>query len=234
MRLVPDSSGTNEQVFFPDRDVMTSGSLQMVLPAASLPSNAPFAVDADGNGVYEESLAPAAVLTSSATAPVIPEPYPWEIRVSTPVTATANETVTVTIPSGGDTTWQWQAASAESWLVAQNTSGGAPATVTATLASLTQPIGVHTGTLTITLSSGGYDVDYPIRVQLTVDGWCANGLPYDVNCDDQVNVADVQAVADAWNTEVGHPAYSQNVDLDRNGRVDIRDMQLEVVGWGSG
>ena len=109
--------------------------------------------------------------------------------------------------------------------------GTAPATVTATLASMTQPIGIHTGTLTITLSSGGYAVDYPIRVQLTVDGWCANGNPYDVNCDGLVNVSDVQAVADAWNTGVGHPAYGQNYDLDRNGRVDIRDVQLEVVGW---
>ncbi len=231
MRLVPDSSGTNEQVFFPDRDVAIGGSLQMVLPAASLPSNAPFAVDADGNGIYEDLLAPSAVLTSSATVPVVPEPHPWDIRVSTAVTATTNPTITVTIPSGGDTTWQWQAAADVAWITPQTLNGTAPATVTATLASLTQPIGVHTGTLTITLSSGGYQVDYPITVQLTVDGWCANGSPYDVNCDGQVNVLDVQAVAGAWNTAVGHPAYSQNYDLDRNGGVDIRDVQLEVVGW---
>jgi hypothetical protein len=85
------------------------------------------------------------------------------------VTDTANQQVEVIVPAA-DAIWQWQASADVPWITPGTSSGQTPAVVTATLASTTLPAGVYTGTLTIALSYGSYEVDYPVTIRLTVSG----------------------------------------------------------------
>ena len=169
VRVIPDQNGTNEQVFFPDQTVATGGSLQLLLDAAGTPSSEPLDVDADGDGIYEDSLPPLDFLTSTQTGPALPEPYPWDIQVTAAVTDTVDKQIEITIPAV-DTTWQWEASSGSAWITPLASAGQSPATVAATLASTTLPAGIYTGTLDIVLSHGDYQVTYPVTVRLTVTG----------------------------------------------------------------
>ncbi len=56
-------------------------------------------------------------------------------------------------------------------------------------------------------------------------------LQWDVNCDGPVNLLDVQLVAGAWNNPA---AYQAAYDHDHNGRVDIIDVQRQVIHWPTG
>lgn len=56
-------------------------------------------------------------------------------------------------------------------------------------------------------------------------------LQWDVNCDGPVNLLDVQLVAGAWNNPA---AYQVAYDHDHNGRIDIIDVQRQVIHWPTG
>jgi hypothetical protein len=169
VRVIPDSAGLTEQALFPDQTVALNGSLRVLLDSAGAPSTAPLEVDGDGDGDYEGLLLPAEQLASTQTGPDVPEPYPWSIAATAVVTDTANQQVEVIVPAA-DAIWQWQASADVPWITPGTSSGQTPAVVTATLASTTLPAGVYTGTLTIALSYGSYEVDYPVTIRLTVSG----------------------------------------------------------------
>jgi hypothetical protein len=169
VRVLAGSDGTAQQVLIPDQSVAQNGALRLELDAAGTPWSEPLEVDANGDGVFEGSLAPAELLASAQTGPDIPEPYPWTIAVTAAVTDTVDKVIEVTIPAAG-ATWQWEAVSGTPWITPNTPSGQSPAAATATLASTTLPAGIYTGTLAIVLSYGDYDVEYPITVRLTVTG----------------------------------------------------------------
>jgi hypothetical protein len=54
---------------------------------------------------------------------------------------------------------------------------------------------------------------------------------WDVNCDGQIDLLDVQLVAGAWNNPA---AYQAAYDHDDNMVIDIIDVQLQVIHWASG
>jgi hypothetical protein len=56
-------------------------------------------------------------------------------------------------------------------------------------------------------------------------------LQWDLNCDGPVNLLDVQLVAGAWNNPA---AYQAAYDHDHNGRIDIIDVQRQVIHWSTG
>lgn len=54
----------------------------------------------------------------------------------------------------------------------------------------------------------------------------------DLNCDNKVNVIDIQLVAGHWNTEPGDPGYDPAYDINDNNRIDIIDIQMVAGQWG--
>ncbi|MFQ5812824.1 MAG: carboxypeptidase regulatory-like domain-containing protein [Anaerolineae bacterium] len=57
-------------------------------------------------------------------------------------------------------------------------------------------------------------------------------LPGDLDCDCDVDIADITLVASIWHTAVGDDDYDPDYDLDDNGKVDIVDIMLVAVHWG--
>lgn len=53
----------------------------------------------------------------------------------------------------------------------------------------------------------------------------------DQDCDDDVDIVDVQRVAGAWNTLPGDPKYAVEKDVDRDGDIDIVDIQRVAGKW---
>lgn len=53
----------------------------------------------------------------------------------------------------------------------------------------------------------------------------------DIDCDDDIDITDVQVVAGRWNTPSGDPAYDRLYDIDKNGVIDIVDVQLVAGRW---
>ena len=54
----------------------------------------------------------------------------------------------------------------------------------------------------------------------------------DLDCNCEVNVADIMLVASRWNSSVGDYAYDPAHDLDDDGDIDIVDIMLVAVYWG--
>jgi hypothetical protein len=57
-------------------------------------------------------------------------------------------------------------------------------------------------------------------------------LPGDLDCDCEVDIADIMLVASRWHTAVGDPDFNPDYDLDDDGDIDIVDIMLVAVHWG--
>jgi hypothetical protein len=55
---------------------------------------------------------------------------------------------------------------------------------------------------------------------------------YDLDCDCDMDIADIMLVASRWHSSVGDDDYDPVYDLDSNGKIDIVDIMLVVVHWG--
>jgi uncharacterized lipoprotein YddW (UPF0748 family) len=54
----------------------------------------------------------------------------------------------------------------------------------------------------------------------------------DLDCDCDVDIADIMLVASRWHTAVGDPDFNPDYDLDDNEQIDIVDIMLVAVHWG--
>jgi hypothetical protein len=54
----------------------------------------------------------------------------------------------------------------------------------------------------------------------------------DLDCDCDVDVADVMKVASRWSCQLGDTCYDPGYDLDGDGDIDIVDIMQVVVHWG--
>lgn len=76
---------------------------------------------------------------------------------------------------------------------------------------------------------------YRMRADLLKQLEAAIFIIGDIDNNKVVNVADLQLLMQAWNTQAGppaSPAWNANADLDNNGMVNIGDLQLLVAHWG--
>jgi hypothetical protein len=55
---------------------------------------------------------------------------------------------------------------------------------------------------------------------------------YDLDCDCDVDIADIMLVASRWNSSTGDGEYEPFYDLDDNDAIDIVDIMLVAVHWG--
>jgi hypothetical protein len=55
---------------------------------------------------------------------------------------------------------------------------------------------------------------------------------HDLDCDCDVDIADIMLVASHWRTLAGDDDYDPTYDLDGNGKIDIVDIMLVAVHWG--
>lgn len=71
------------------------------------------------------------------------------------------------------------------------------------------------------------------RPKLCVSYYVAQtSLPYDLDDDCDVDVADVMMVASRWPSRAGDVAYLQRYDLDNDGDIDVVDIMTVVGHWG--
>jgi len=54
----------------------------------------------------------------------------------------------------------------------------------------------------------------------------------DLNCNCEVNVADIMLVANLWRCRSGDECYNDYCDIDEDGDIDIVDIMLVVKHWG--
>ncbi|MBE2223048.1 MAG: peptidoglycan DD-metalloendopeptidase family protein [Anaerolineae bacterium] len=84
-----------------------------------------------------------------------------------------------------------------------------------------------TGQLTDT--SGSVINSYLADGTVTIQG--SNCYWADLDCDNDVDVVDIQKVAGRWGTQIGDVGYSAFYDLDDDGDIDIVDVQLVASQW---
>lgn len=53
----------------------------------------------------------------------------------------------------------------------------------------------------------------------------------DLDCNNTINIVDIQVVAGRWNTAVGNPSYDPAYDIDKDGDIDIADVQRVAGQW---
>ena len=76
----------------------------------------------------------------------------------------------------------------------------------------------------------GHGLSGDPALQLAQPATCVMG---DLNCDNRIDIADVQQVAGAWNTVAWSIGYNPRADLGRDGRINIDDI-IAVAGlWHS-
>ena len=89
----------------------------------------------------------------------------------------------------------------------------------------------NSGTFTVTLTvencpnQGPYTDTFVLTVKVKCFG--------DFNDDGTRNIIDLQMQANAWNTEVGDPLYEERFDVDNDGDVDIVDLMLVALVFGT-
>jgi hypothetical protein len=102
------------------------------------------------------------------------------------------------------------------------TQPGAAATVARarTFAALTYPDNER--------SAVGHSLTGDPALALIAPDACAEG---DVNCDDVIDIVDVQLVAGAWNAVAWTPLYNPRYDVVRDGVVDVDDILAVAALW---
>jgi spore coat protein A len=55
---------------------------------------------------------------------------------------------------------------------------------------------------------------------------------YDLDCDGDVDIADIMIVASRWNTSLGDPDYDPQYDFDGDGDIDVVDIMRVAAQWG--
>ena len=79
-------------------------------------------------------------------------------------------------------------------------------------------------------TSVGHGLSGDPALQLAQPDTCVRG---DLNCDDHIDIMDVQQVAGVWNTVAWSIGYNPRADLVRDGRIDVNDI-IAVAGlWHS-
>lgn len=56
-------------------------------------------------------------------------------------------------------------------------------------------------------------------------------LPGDIDGDGSVNIFDIFAIAEAWNTAHGDAAYNPAADLDGDGSINVFDIFVLAENW---
>jgi hypothetical protein len=64
-------------------------------------------------------------------------------------------------------------------------------------------------------------------------GPVARAVAGDVNCDCQVDIVDVQLVANMWRCTSGDGCYNAYCDIDASGGIDVIDIMLVAADWGA-
>ncbi|WP_341481831.1 lipase/acyltransferase domain-containing protein [Rhodocaloribacter litoris] len=154
---------------FPDQTVAPGGRLVFTLQAGGTGEGEPWQVDADGDGTFEATVAPAALLAGSAAVPALPIPQPAGFDV--PVPLEGDPVVrTLRLPDTGTDGWQFALSEAAPWLHLSAASGTVPAEVTLTFDPQGLGEGVFETTLSVQLTQGDYATSLPVPVRMQVEG----------------------------------------------------------------
>jgi hypothetical protein len=88
------------------------------------------------------------------------------------------------------------------------------------------PAGSYTVTVTVTVWGEGSDYHQYNKLLDIVSAHA------DVNDDGIVDVNDAYAVARAWGLKAGEPGYTLDVDINKDGRIGQRDLELLNMQYG--
>jgi hypothetical protein len=161
--MVDGLDKTRRNALFRDQPLARGGAMKISLQAAGSPENQPFSIDADGDGIFEGSLAPDATLTGTVGYPAIPTPTPATVLAHAALSSSV--AVELAFPDVGADGWTWTLTETVPWLVASASAGAAPGTVVLDLTGDSVP-GVRTAEMLVTLRFEGYTMDLPVSVIL--------------------------------------------------------------------
>lgn len=170
-RIMVDGANESQHLLFPVQNLSDGGSLRFELRSEGTDEGASFEVDADGNGVFEASLAPETALKGTSAVPAIPFPRPAAV-----VTASGTDTrvdAHITLPKVSLEPWNWALSEESDWIAASVSSGLTPASITLHLDPRSLGEGVHVDTVTIALSIE----DYATHIRVPVELHVTEGLP---------------------------------------------------------
>ncbi|PAP76483.1 lipase/acyltransferase domain-containing protein [Rubrivirga marina] len=153
-------------VLYADQSLDVGGRLRLSTLAGGTPAATPLSLDADGDGAFERSVAPSAVLTGTGGVPAVPTPEPAVVRAGT---LEGSVTVELALPDVGTDGWTWTLSETADWITTSATSGTVPATITLRLAADLVSDTLATATLQLTLRHGDYAVEAPVPVELRTD-----------------------------------------------------------------
>ncbi len=168
VRIVSDGNASNDDVLFPPTPLGVGGELRLVLDAGGTPLSTPLDLDATGDGSFEATVDPATTAASASTAPAIPRPQPFRVETVGYRGDAAPRQVSVHFPDTGGPVWTWNSSAPASWLNAQSLTGQAPDSLVLSFDASTLSAGMHSDTLAVTLSLGGYQTTMPVEVHALV------------------------------------------------------------------
>lgn len=158
--------GSGEQALFAPVSVGAGGRVRIVFGEGGTPLSASLSVDATGDGLFESSAAPAAMLTGGA-APLLPLPRPALATATGAEGDTTRRVATIDLPEAG-AGWTWSLSGADPWITPDADSGSVPATLRLDLRATALPSGMARDTLTLRLENGGFVYETPVFVAFDV------------------------------------------------------------------
>lgn len=118
-------------------------------------------------------------------------------------------------------------------LLAAMITSGNPSSLDGVMAEIvfsTRPVAQTTATAitlaNVTLSTDGCAAPTTVPASITLCHYA------DRDCNDQVDIVDLQQVAAKWNTRAGDAGYDPAFDVDFDGDIDIADLQFVAARWG--
>ncbi len=161
------AEGATTAALLPDQALAGGGALRLAYEAPTAPAAA-WALDADGDGTFEGTLAPSAVLAGTGAVPPLPLPRPTAVEAEAVAGTSTPVAVDIALPDLGGPAWTWTLAEDVPWLTASASAGQTPATLGLALSAAALAPGTYTDTLAVTLGQGGYTTVVAVPVTLTV------------------------------------------------------------------
>lgn len=171
------AAGDEERVhvLFGDAVVAAGGGVRLTLSEAGTPASTALALDADGDGTYEGTMAPGLEVTNASGMIPVPVPRPSAVTLSVPTGQTA--TVDLDFPDVSADGWSWSLAEDIPWLTPAATSGSTPGSVTLSVDASALSVGTLDATMTATLGNGAFERVVRLLVRLTVNPPVAGEAP---------------------------------------------------------
>ncbi len=169
LRVLMDTNGSNLQVVFPDIELQEGGSIQMQLVEGGLAEDAPFMVDTEGTGTFNDLLEPALTLSSNTPVPSVPSTDRFIYSIKVNPDQVEDQLVAIEFRGDKDAGWEWELSGNSDWVKPDINSGKLDGPPSLTVLSATLPEGTYNDTLKIIVRKDDFERENNIVIRLVKD-----------------------------------------------------------------